>query len=132
MASVAKLSGRFPGGPLGTTLNAVALPDGSTDPYIRQERYRQRFTADLSPGRATLDAVAPAAVERPGAQCLPPRRRRRRHPPGRQSHRLTTLAAVGPAVTAAQSRRRSDAKPRNSMIGLSGCSVTQSCGSGPR
>ncbi|MFI7705705.1 alpha/beta fold hydrolase [Nonomuraea sp. NPDC049480] len=56
--SIAELSGRFPGSTLGETLNAVALPDGSTDLYIRQERYHQQFAADLPPERAALDAVA--------------------------------------------------------------------------
>ncbi|WP_327589565.1 alpha/beta hydrolase [Nonomuraea sp. NBC_00507] len=55
--SIAELSGRFPGSTLGETLNAVALPDGSTDLYIRQERYHQQFAADLPAGRAALDAV---------------------------------------------------------------------------
>lgn len=55
--SIAELSGRFPGSTLGETLNAVALPDGSTDLYIRQERYHAQFAADLPLERATLDAV---------------------------------------------------------------------------
>jgi pimeloyl-ACP methyl ester carboxylesterase len=55
--SIAELSGRFPGSTLGDTLNAVPLPDGSTDLYIRQERYHAQFAADLPPERAALDAV---------------------------------------------------------------------------
>ncbi|MFD0657391.1 alpha/beta fold hydrolase [Thermocatellispora tengchongensis] len=55
--SIAELSSRFPGSTLGDTLNAVTLPDGSTDLYIRQERYHAQFAADLPPERAALDAV---------------------------------------------------------------------------
>ncbi|MGJ6963794.1 alpha/beta fold hydrolase [Streptosporangium sp. G11] len=55
--SIAELSGRFPGSTLGQTLNPVALPDGSTDLYIHQNRYHQQFAADLPPERAALDAV---------------------------------------------------------------------------
>ncbi|RVX37871.1 pimeloyl-ACP methyl ester carboxylesterase [Nonomuraea polychroma] len=55
--SIAELSGRFPGSTLGDTLNPVPLPDGSTDLYIRQERYHAQFAADLTPERAALDAV---------------------------------------------------------------------------
>lgn len=55
--SIAELSGRFPGSTLGDTLNPVPLPDGSTDLYIRQERYHAQFAADLPPERAALDAV---------------------------------------------------------------------------
>ncbi|GAA2413060.1 alpha/beta fold hydrolase [Nonomuraea africana] len=55
--SIAELSGRFPGGTLGETLFPVALPDGSTDLYIRQDRYHAQFAADLPAERAALDAV---------------------------------------------------------------------------
>ena len=59
--SIGELSSRFPGSTLGDTLLAVPLPDGSTDLYIRQERYHAQFAADVPAAQATLDA----ATQRP-------------------------------------------------------------------
>ena len=59
--SIAALSGRFPGSTLGETIDAVALPDGSKDLYIRQERFHQQFAADVPVEQAALLA----ATQRP-------------------------------------------------------------------
>jgi pimeloyl-ACP methyl ester carboxylesterase len=59
--SIAELSGRFPGSTLGDTLRPVALADGSSDLYIRQELYHLPFAADLPPSDAALNA----ATQRP-------------------------------------------------------------------
>jgi pimeloyl-ACP methyl ester carboxylesterase len=59
--SIGELSGKFPGSTLGDTLQTVALPDGSTDLYIRQELYHHQFAADLS----VPDAAINAATQRP-------------------------------------------------------------------
>ncbi|MCZ2805182.1 alpha/beta hydrolase [Modestobacter sp. VKM Ac-2983] len=59
--SIGELSGRFPGSTLGETIETVPLADGSTDLYIRQDRYHQQFAADLSAGEAALGA----ATQRP-------------------------------------------------------------------
>ncbi|WP_228000509.1 alpha/beta fold hydrolase [Nocardia australiensis] len=55
--TIGELSGKYPGGTLGDTLNPVALADGSTDLYIRQDKYHQQFAADLPAAQAALDAV---------------------------------------------------------------------------
>ena len=55
--SIGELSGRFPGSTLGETLESVALSDGTTDLYIRQEVYHQQFAADAPAEQAALDAV---------------------------------------------------------------------------
>ncbi|MEZ0073053.1 alpha/beta fold hydrolase [Planotetraspora sp. GP83] len=55
--SIGELSGRYPGSTLGDTLTTVALPDGTTDLYIRQDKYHQQFAADVAPEQAALDAV---------------------------------------------------------------------------
>ncbi|WP_436535490.1 alpha/beta fold hydrolase [Actinoplanes sp. HUAS TT8] len=59
--SIGELSGKFPGSTLGDTLQEVPLPDGTVDLYIRQDRFHQQFTADVSAERAALDA----ATQRP-------------------------------------------------------------------
>ena len=59
--SIAALSGRFPGSTLGETISPVPLPDGTTDLYIRQERYHQQFAADVPAEQAALLA----ATQRP-------------------------------------------------------------------
>jgi pimeloyl-ACP methyl ester carboxylesterase len=60
--SAADLSGRFPGGTLGPTLAPpVALGDGTSDLYIRQDRYWQQFCADVPEALATQMA----ATQRP-------------------------------------------------------------------
>jgi pimeloyl-ACP methyl ester carboxylesterase len=51
------LSGRYQGSTLGATLAAVPLPDGGSDPHIRQDRYPAQFAADASPGEAAVLAV---------------------------------------------------------------------------
>lgn len=55
--SAADLAGRYEGGTLGETLATVKLPDGGTDLYIRQDRYRQQFAADSSADDAALMSV---------------------------------------------------------------------------
>jgi pimeloyl-ACP methyl ester carboxylesterase len=55
--SIAELSGKFPGSTLGETLSTFALPDGSTDLYIAQDRFHRQFAADLPEDKAALDAV---------------------------------------------------------------------------
>ncbi len=62
--SAAELAGRYEGGSLGDTLTPVKLPDGSTDLYIRQDRYHNQFAAD-SPAR---DAAIMAVTQRPIAE----------------------------------------------------------------
>ncbi len=62
--SAATLSGRFPGSTLADTLQAVPLPDGGTDLYIRQDRYHAQFAADSS----AADAAVMAAAQRPITQ----------------------------------------------------------------
>jgi pimeloyl-ACP methyl ester carboxylesterase len=55
--SAAELAGRYEGGSLGETLAPVKLPDGSTDLYIRQDRYHAQFAADSSAHDAAIMAV---------------------------------------------------------------------------
>jgi pimeloyl-ACP methyl ester carboxylesterase len=55
--SAAALAGRFPGSSLGDTLRPVKLPDGTSDLYIRQERYHHQFAADSSADDAAVMAV---------------------------------------------------------------------------
>ena len=62
--SAATLSGRSPGSTLAETLEAVPLPDGDADLYIRQERYHAQFAADSS----AADAAVMAATQRPITQ----------------------------------------------------------------
>ena len=51
------LSEKFPGSTLGPTLAApVALPDGNKDLYIRQDKFRAQFAADVSSKEAKLMA----------------------------------------------------------------------------
>jgi pimeloyl-ACP methyl ester carboxylesterase len=59
--SIGELSGCYPGSTLGDTLHAVALADGTTDLYIRQDLFHQQFAADVSPEEAALGA----ATQRP-------------------------------------------------------------------
>jgi pimeloyl-ACP methyl ester carboxylesterase len=59
--SIGELSGRSPGSTLGETLRTVPLSDGTTDLYIRQEKYHQQFAADVPADRAALMA----ATQRP-------------------------------------------------------------------
>ena len=54
-----ELSGRFPGGTLGSALaEPVALADGGKDFYIQQDKFHQQFAADLPKAQAELMAVA--------------------------------------------------------------------------
>ncbi len=59
--SIAELSGEYPGSTLGETLEAIPLPDGSTDLRIRQELFHQQFAHDLPAEEAALAA----ATQRP-------------------------------------------------------------------
>jgi pimeloyl-ACP methyl ester carboxylesterase len=63
--STAELAARFPGGQLGPALDSVPFPlaDGTTgtDLYIRQDRFREVFAADVAPEVAELMA----ATQRP-------------------------------------------------------------------
>ncbi|WP_330230446.1 alpha/beta hydrolase [Nocardia sp. NBC_00508] len=55
--SIGELSAKYPGSTLGETLNPVPLVDGSTDLYIKQDKYHHQFAADLPADQAELDAV---------------------------------------------------------------------------
>ncbi len=59
--SIADLSGRLPGSTLGETLDAVPLGDGTTDLYIRQDRFHEQFAADVPADEAAILA----ATQRP-------------------------------------------------------------------
>lgn len=60
--TAAELSGRFPGGTLGTALApAVALGDGGKDLYIRPDKFHAQFAADVP----AKDARLMAATQRP-------------------------------------------------------------------
>ena len=54
--SLAELASRFPGSTIGDILHTVPLADGTTDLYIRQDKYHQHFAADVAPAQAALDA----------------------------------------------------------------------------
>lgn len=57
--TVIELSGRFPGGTLGSALAApVILRDGGKDLYIQQDKFHQQFAADLPQAQARAMAVA--------------------------------------------------------------------------
>lgn len=56
--SIGELSGRFLGSTLGETVVPVALPDGTTDLYIGQDKYHRQFAADLGAEQAALNAAA--------------------------------------------------------------------------
>jgi pimeloyl-ACP methyl ester carboxylesterase len=45
--NAAGITGQYEGGTLGETLVAFDLPDGAKDLYIRQDRYRGQFAADV-------------------------------------------------------------------------------------
>lgn len=56
--SAAELSGKFPGGTLGSALAApVQLADGGADLYIDQAKFHQQFAHDLPAGQAALMAA---------------------------------------------------------------------------
>jgi pimeloyl-ACP methyl ester carboxylesterase len=59
--SVIGLTTQFPGSSIGESLHTVPLADGTTDLYIRQDKFHQLFAADLPPAQAELDA----ATQRP-------------------------------------------------------------------
>lgn len=60
--TVAGLAGKFPGGTLGAALaDPVSLADGGQELYIRQDKFRQQFAADVAPQLA----AAMAAAQRP-------------------------------------------------------------------
>jgi pimeloyl-ACP methyl ester carboxylesterase len=59
-----QLAGMFPGSTLGETLQTVPLGDGTTDLYIRQERFRAQFCADVPAAQAARMAV----TQRPATQ----------------------------------------------------------------
>jgi pimeloyl-ACP methyl ester carboxylesterase len=56
--SAGDLSGRFPGGSLGSTLVTFPLPDGGKDLYIDQSKFRSQFCADVPETQAKLMAAA--------------------------------------------------------------------------
>jgi pimeloyl-ACP methyl ester carboxylesterase len=58
------LSGKFPGSTLAGALFTTTLPGGGQDLYIRAERFRDQFAADVSEDEARLMA----ATQRPVAQ----------------------------------------------------------------
>ncbi len=55
--SAANLSGKFPGGTLGDTLQSVPLGGGVNDVTIQQDKFRGQFAADVSAKEAALMAV---------------------------------------------------------------------------
>jgi len=55
--NAAGLTGRYEGGTLGETLTTSALPDGGTDLYIDQAKYRDQFAADVPEAEAARMAV---------------------------------------------------------------------------
>jgi pimeloyl-ACP methyl ester carboxylesterase len=59
--SILELSGRLPGSTLGDTLAPVPLGDGTTDLYIRQDRFHDQFAADVP----AEEAAVLAATQRP-------------------------------------------------------------------
>lgn len=58
------LSEKFPGSTLGSALQPVALTDGSQELYIRPDKFRAQFAADVPEGLAQLMA----ATQRPVTQ----------------------------------------------------------------
>jgi len=56
--SALELSNKFPGSTLGDTLQTVALPDGNTDLYVRQELFHNQFAADVPAAKAALMAAS--------------------------------------------------------------------------
>ena len=57
--SAIDLSGKFPGSTLGSALALpVVLPNGGTDLYIQQRKFRSQFAADVSVGEAKLMAAS--------------------------------------------------------------------------
>ena len=59
--TLSSLTGKFPGSTLADTLAPVPLGDGSSDLYIRPDKYHDQFEADVPMAQATLDA----ATQRP-------------------------------------------------------------------
>jgi pimeloyl-ACP methyl ester carboxylesterase len=57
-----ELAARFSGATLGETLWTVPLSDGSTDLYIRQEKYHQQFAEDVPAEQTALMAVGQRPV----------------------------------------------------------------------
>ena len=61
--TVAELAGKFPGGTLGEALaDPVTLADGGKELYIRQDKFRQQFAADVAPKQAALMAAGQRPV----------------------------------------------------------------------
>ena len=61
--TVAGLAGIFPGGTLDTALaDPVSLADGGKELYIRQDKFRLQFAADVAPQQAAAMAVAQRPV----------------------------------------------------------------------
>lgn len=55
------LSAKFPGSTLGDSLTTITLPDGDEDLYIRRDKFRAQFAADVT----STQAAAMAATQRP-------------------------------------------------------------------
>lgn len=56
--TVASLAGKFPGGTLGEALaDPVMLADGGKELYIRQDKFRRQFAADVASKQAALMAA---------------------------------------------------------------------------
>jgi pimeloyl-ACP methyl ester carboxylesterase len=60
--SAADLTGRFPGSTLGETLTPVALPEGGSDLYIKQNLFRAQFAADVPESQARRMAASQRPV----------------------------------------------------------------------
>ncbi|MEV6602894.1 alpha/beta hydrolase [Kutzneria sp. NPDC051319] len=62
--SALDLTNKFPGSTLGATIQTVALPDGNTDLYVKQDLFPKQFAADVPLSQAKLMA----ATQRPVTQ----------------------------------------------------------------
>jgi pimeloyl-ACP methyl ester carboxylesterase len=61
--TVAGLAGKFKGGTLGDALaDPVSLADGGKELYVRQDKFRQQFPADVAPQQAALMAASQRPV----------------------------------------------------------------------
>lgn len=64
--SAADLSGKFPGGTLGETLNAYPVTTGGNEVAIRQDAFHQQFVADVPAETAALMAATQRPITEAG------------------------------------------------------------------
>jgi len=55
--SIGELAGRYPGSTLAENVVPVPLEDGSSDLYIRQDRFHQQFCADVPEAQAKIMSI---------------------------------------------------------------------------